>query len=259
VSAGVPGEVPATPVLRPGLPLPAPELVMFDLDFTLLRPSELFEASGYRRTGERFGLCLDESRWPQAERLAYEAVTTRRALTGDLHDDGLLAVIAEALIQGLGGGDQAAVEAAVAAVAEAWARAENFGLYNDVLPCLRTLRDAGVRMALASNALGHLVEEIVAHFALDEFIEVSVSSAEVGLVKPACAVFEAVLRRADVPAPAAVMVGDSVGDDVEGALACGCGAILLDRRGRMAGAGVPRIGSLLELPAALSLPALAAS
>jgi putative hydrolase of the HAD superfamily len=237
-------------------PLPTPALVMFDLDFTLLRPSSLFAASGYRRTGERFGLRLDESRWPQAERRAYEAITARRAVTGEAHDDGLLDVIARALIEGLGGDDPAAVEAAVAAVAEAWALAENFGLYDDVLPCLRALLDAGVRMALASNALGHVVEEVVAHFALDEFIEVSVSSADVGVVKPACAVFEAVLRATDVPAPAAVMVGDSMGDDVRGALACGCRAILLDRDGRADVADVPMIRSLLELPEALGLPAL---
>ena len=122
------------------LPLPTPVLVMFDLDFTLLRPSDLFEAPGYRRTGERFGLHLDEALWPQAERRAYAAVTARRALTGDAHDDGLLEVIARALIEGLGGGPPAAVDAAVAAVADAWARAENFGLYDDVLPCLRALR-----------------------------------------------------------------------------------------------------------------------
>ena len=49
------------------------------------------------------------------------------------------------------------------------------------------------------------------------------------------------------------MVGDSAEDDVEGAAACGCGAILLDRGGRAAGAPLPRIESLAELPAALSL------
>jgi putative hydrolase of the HAD superfamily len=255
----VPAPDPAAAPPAPALPLPTPALVMFDLDFTLLQPGDLFEAAGYRRTGARFGLELDEARWSQAELRAYAAVEERRALTGDAHDDGLLEVIARALIEGLGGGPADRVDAAVAAVRDAWSRAENFGLYDDVLPCLRALRDGGVLMALASNALGHELEEVVAHFALDEFIAASVSSADVGVVKPSCAVFEEVLARLGVPAPAAVMVGDSVGDDVEGALACGCGAILLDRRGRMAGAGVPRIGSLLELPAALSLPALAAS
>jgi len=51
------------------------------------------------------------------------------------------------------------------------------------------------------------------------------------------------------------MAGDSVEDDVKGAIACGCAAILLDRSGRRSDAGVPRIRSLAELPAALGLPA----
>ncbi len=48
--------------------------------------------------------------------------SARRELTGDAHDDGLLDVIARALIEGLGGGDPAAMDAAVAAVADAWAQ-----------------------------------------------------------------------------------------------------------------------------------------
>jgi putative hydrolase of the HAD superfamily len=226
---------------------------MFDLDYTLLRPSDEFEAPGYVRTGARFGLRLDAARWPQAERAAYAAVKERRAQTGEAHDDGLLEVIARAVIGGLGGDDPAAVTAAVGAVREAWSRAENFGLYDDVLPCLRRLRDAGLRMALVSNALGHGLEEVVVHFALDEFIEATVSSAQVGVVKPAPAMFAHMLRRLDVAPADAVMVGDSLEDDVQGAIAAGCDAILLDRSGRTGGTTLPRIRSLAELPAALGL------
>ena len=225
--------------------------MIFDVDYTLLRPSEQFEAPGYVRTGARFGLELDAARWPQAERAAYAAVKRRRAETGPVHDPGLLQVIARAVIDGLGGGDPDAVSATAAAIIDAWSRAENFGLYDDVLPCLRELRAAGVRMALLSNAIGHGLEEVVAHFALDEFVEAALSSAEIGVAKPAPAMFAALLERLGVEPADAVMVGDSVEDDVRGALACGCGAILLDRAGRAAGVPAPRIESLAELPAAL--------
>ena len=235
------------------LPLPTPELVMFDLDYTLLRPSDQFEAPGYVRTGARFGLRLEAARWPQAERAAYAAANARRDQIGEAHDDGLLAVIAHAIIEGLGGGPPDRVEETAAAIAAAWSRAENFGLYDDVMPCLRTLRVSGVRAALVSNALGHSLDEVVAHFALDDFICASVSSADVGVVKPAAAMFETMLARLDVAAEDAVMVGDSAEDDVNGALACGCRAILLDRGGRAAGGPLPRIESLAELPAAISL------
>ncbi len=237
------------------LPLPTPKVVVFDLDYTLLRPSDQFEAPGYVRTGARFGLALDAARWPQAERAAYVAAAARREHTGLIHDDGLLPVIAHAIIDGLGGGPADAVELTAAAIIEAWSRAENFGLYDDVVPCLETLRAAGVRMALLTNALGHGVEEIVAHFALDDYMDAAVSSVDTGAVKPAPRMFSTLFALLRVSPADAVMVGDSVEDDVKGAVACGCAAILLDRDGRRADADVPRIRSLAELPAALGLPA----
>ena len=253
------GDVPAarraaeTPGSAPALPLPTPRLVIFDLDYTLLRPSDQFEAPGYVRTGERFGLELDAARWPQAERAAYAAAAARREQTGLIHDDGLLPVIAHAIIEGLGGGPAGRRRADGAAIIAAWSRAENFGLYDDVLPCLETLRAAGVRMALLSNALGHGLEEIVAHFALDDYIAAAVSSVETGVVKPAPRMFSTLFGLLGVSPADAVMVGDSVEDDVRGALACGCPAILLDRAGRRRDLDVPRIESLAELPAALGL------
>jgi HAD superfamily hydrolase (TIGR01509 family) len=238
---------------EPRLPLRTPGVVVFDLDYTLLRPSDQFEAPGYVRTGARFGLVLDPARWPQAERAAYRAVAARREETGLVHDDGLLDVIAHAIIDGLGGGPRGAVELTAGAIITAWSDVANFGLYDDVLPCLDELRAAGVRMALLSNALGHGVEEIVAHFALDAYMAAAVSSLETGAVKPAPRMFSTLFALLGVPPADAVMVGDSMEDDVDGAAACGCPAILLDRSGRRRDLAVPRIESLAELPAALGL------
>lgn len=238
---------------RPRLPLATPRLVMFDVDYTLLLPGEQFEAAGYVATGRRFGLRLDAARWPLAERAAYRAVKARRARTGDVHDEGLLEVIARAIVEGLGGDDPAAVDATAAAVIAAWSRVENFGLYDDVRPCLAELRAAGIRIALVSNALGHELEETITYFALGDSVNAAVASADVGVTKPAPQVFAAALAATGVPAAAAVMVGDSLEDDVNGALDCGCAAILLDRHGRHTDAPVPTITSLHELPAALGL------
>jgi len=235
------------------LPFPKPRAVVFDLDYTLLRPSDQFEAAGYVRTGARFGLELDPARWPQAERAAYKAVAARRAQTGLGHADHLLRGIAQSIIAGLGGGPAGAVALTARAIITAWSDAENFGLYDDVLPCLEALRAAGVRMALLSNALGHGVEEIVAHFALDDYMAAAVSSFETGAVKPAPRMFSTLFGLLGISPSDAVMVGDSVEDDVDGALACGCPAILLDRSGRRRELAIPRIESLAELPAALGL------
>jgi putative hydrolase of the HAD superfamily len=84
----------------------------------------------------------------------------------------------------------------------------------------------------------------------------------VGLFKPAPEIFAAALASVGAAAGETVMVGDSYGDDVAGALVAGlAGAVLLDRAGKRAVAPsrgrreeAPVIGSLEELPALLGLP-----
>jgi putative hydrolase of the HAD superfamily len=81
-------------------------------------------------------------------------------------------------------------------------------------------------------------------------IHASVSSSEHGYMKPHRSIFDAALERAGVPASAALMVGDSLKHDVEGALAAGMKAVLLRRSGESPAdlpAGVPVIRTLHEL------------
>jgi putative hydrolase of the HAD superfamily len=77
-------------------------------------------------------------------------------------------------------------------------------------------------------------------------------------MKPHRSIFAAALALLDVHAAEAVMVGDSVSHDVEGALAAGLRAVLLHRSDEphpreteLARRGVPVIRSLLELAPAL--------
>lgn len=233
-------------------PLPTPRAVLFDLDFTLLEPGDLFFAEGYRRTGEKFGLDLDVARWPEAEGAAYRAVEERRRQFGNAHDDGTYDAIALAVITALGGGDREKVQVCAEAVIAEWARCENFTLYADVVPCLARLRAAGIRMALVSNTNRDLAE-VLDHFALREYVTIAVASCEIGLSKPAPEIFAAALDGLGVPASRAAMVGDSLSDDVRGALECGfAAAVLLDRSGRPSRHD-PTIRSLVELPALLGL------
>jgi FMN phosphatase YigB (HAD superfamily) len=61
-----------------------------------------------------------------------------------------------------------------------------------------------------------------------------------------------VLEMLEVDAAEAVMVGDSIADDVEGAEALGMRAFLVDREGRYADRD-DALPTLLDLPAALGL------
>jgi HAD superfamily hydrolase (TIGR01662 family) len=158
------------------------------------------------------------------------------------------------------GGEGPATEAAAKDIYDEWAECHHFFLYDDAEAVLRELAAAGLRIGLISNTQRPL-EEFAAHFALDGLISASVSSAQFGFLKPHPSIFEAALASIGVPAEDAVMVGDSVTHDIEGARQIGMHAVLLRRSGaglsplqRSLGAGygdVPVIASLAELPALL--------
>ena len=50
---------------------PPPQLVLLDVDFTLIRPSRVFDAAGYAELGARFGAELDPGRYEQARVAAF--------------------------------------------------------------------------------------------------------------------------------------------------------------------------------------------
>jgi putative hydrolase of the HAD superfamily len=73
-----------------------------------------------------------------------------------------------------------------------------------------------------------------------------------GRVKPHPTIFEAALEFLGLRAADAVMVGDSLEEDIEGARALGMRAILIDREERHPEVE-DRLTDLLALPAALGL------
>ena len=87
------------------------------------------------------------------------------------------------------------------------------------------------------------------HFALDGLFAVAISSSDHGYMKPHPSIFQEGLRRACVEPAHAVMVGDSVRHDIEGARSLGMRGILVARSGLSTGApaDVPIIRSLREL------------
>jgi HAD superfamily hydrolase (TIGR01662 family) len=156
------------------------------------------------------------------------------------------------------GGQGPGVPTAARDIYDEWAACHHFFLYDDVEPAIRTLADAGVRIGLISNTQRPL-DVFAAHFGLDGLISAAVSSAEHGYLKPHRAIFDAALEAIGVAAAEAVMVGDSVTHDIEGARQIGMRAVLLRRCGAglsspleralaEADGDVPVIASLAELP-----------
>jgi HAD superfamily hydrolase (TIGR01549 family) len=222
------------------------EAVLFDVDFTLVRPGPELGPEGYRRLGERHGLVLEPERYDAARAEAIEALKRHPELR---HDDEIWIAFTEVIVRGMGGGAEGA-RACAEEMTAAWELHHNFELYEDALPVLDELRSAGLKLGLVSNT-GRDLEAFVVHHRLE--IDVAIGSRAHGYTKPDPTIFRAALDRLDVAPEAAAMVGDSLEDDVEGAAALGMRAILVDRDGRHP-EFAPRLDDLYGLPAALGLP-----
>src|SRR5579864_3284879 len=136
-----------------------------------------------------------------------------------------------------------------------WAACQHFELYDEVPQVLREIAAAGVRIGLISNT-HRCLASFQTHFDLQGLISATVSSSGHGFMKPHPSIFSAALQLVDDKPSDAMMVGDSLRQDVEGALRAGMQAVLLHRGDRptpeaVGPLGVPVIRSLVDLPALL--------
>lgn len=123
-------------------------------------------------------------------------------------------------------------------------------VYDEVRPLLDSLRERGLRLGVISNWTGDL-EEVLGAVDLRARFDFVLDSAIFGFEKPQAEIFREAVRRAGVPPTAALHVGDSLEQDVEGALSFGLHAALLDRDDRFSGFDraprLRRLDDLLEL------------
>lgn len=226
--------------------------VLFDVDFTLIEPGPMFRAEGYEAFCAKYGMAVNTARFGRAvasaARLLDEADT--------VYDAELFVRYTAHIIETMGGtGGQ--VDACAREIYGEWARCHHFEMYDEVPAVLASLAAAGLRIGLVSNSHRDLAE-FESHFELNGLISAAVSSAEHGRMKPHPSIFEAALDLLDVRPADALMVGDTLAHDVEGALAVGMKAVLVHRAGtahpkaaELATRGVPVIVSLRELSALL--------
>ena len=122
-------------------------------------------------------------------------------------------------------------------------------LYDDVVPTLQRLRDAGFKLAIVSNwdtPLDPLTERL----GIAAYFDAIVAShdARVRSEKPDSHIFNYTLEAIGVSAAEAVHVGDTYEADIVGARGVGIRPILLDRDGTQTGRWNETIRSLAELP-----------
>jgi putative hydrolase of the HAD superfamily len=228
---------------------PDTRAVFFDVDFTLIHPGPTFRGEGYQRFCAEYGITVDPERFGQAVAAASSVLDEAR---DHVYEDALFHRYTAAIIRGMGGTGES-IEACAREMYREWGACHHFELYEDVPGVLRTLAARGVRIGLISNS-HRCLASFQSHFELHGLITAALSSSEHGFLKPHPSIFEAALRLAGVSAGEAVMVGDSIRDDIMGARQLGMRAVLVRRSGSHHGPAppeipdVPVIRSLDELP-----------
>ncbi|MFN2446551.1 MAG: HAD family hydrolase [Vicinamibacterales bacterium] len=208
-------------------PTPPPlRAIFFDVDFPLIFPGPTFQGEGYARFCASHGFDIDASRFESAVKAASFILDE---VEEPLYDAELFVHYTATIIEHMGGRGPAVVTAA-REIYNQWAANHHFELYDDVEPVLEVLASRGVTIGVISNSHRSL-DAFKDHFRLNRLISAAVSSYEHGYLKPHRSIFDAALQQAGVAPDEALMVGDSLKADVEGALAAGLRAVLIRRSG----------------------------
>jgi HAD superfamily hydrolase (TIGR01549 family) len=225
----------------------ATRAVLFDVDFTLIYPGPMFRGEGYQAFCARYGMDVDASKFEDGVASASPLLHS----PDDVYDPEIFIAYTSRIIEVMGGSGPRVDECSREIYRE-WAACQHFEMYDDVPDVMRQLAGSGIRIGLISNT-HRCLASFQSHFELQGLISATVSSSDHGLMKPHPSIFTAALGLLGVTPADALMVGDSFTHDIEGALAVGMRAVLLNRGDAAApaiqgSARVPTIRSLRELP-----------
>lgn len=134
--------------------------------------------------------------------------------------------------------------ARMAAMRRAWR------LFDDSEPCLRRLRDRGLRLAIITNAPGASQRGKIEAMGLADSFDTLVISGELGIAKPDPRIFHTACTRLDLRPDQVAHVGDRLDVDAVAAAAAGLRGIWLNRKGagRPCPADITTIDNLTALP-----------
>jgi len=233
-------------------------VVLFDLDDTLFHHRQAVRdgiAAHVATTLPDVDAAAHLDRWDALEEQHYH-----RYLTGELDYLGQRRARARDFMAGFG------VALTTDAEAERWFETylveyvRAWALYDDAIPCLRALADAGLRLGMITNGIPSFQQpkldtlELAAHF------EHVVTSGEFGTPKPDASIFLHTCELFGIDPSEAAYVGDRLHTDAIGARGAGLTGVWLlrdrdpspDELAEAAASGAYVIRTLAELPALLA-------
>jgi HAD superfamily hydrolase (TIGR01509 family) len=128
-----------------------------------------------------------------------------------------------------------------------WQAVPGVRVFKDAVYVLRTLREAGLRTGLVTNAAFPMWmrDTELRSLGLLEYLDVRLTAADVGKLKPHPHPFKEALRRLGVEPGEAIFVGDRLHDDVLGAQGVGMRAVWV-RRGTAQSNGSVRPNATID-------------
>jgi HAD superfamily hydrolase (TIGR01549 family) len=116
----------------------------------------------------------------------------------------------------------------------------------DVIPALRRLKGAGLRVVVVSNTSPTL-RRAFSRLGIEPFLDLVIASDEEGVEKPDPRLFHIALERSGAAPETTIHCGDLYEIDIVGAWAAGLPAVLLDSAGVYQGLNCPRVATMTEL------------
>lgn len=117
-------------------------------------------------------------------------------------------------------------------------------LFDDSIEILEYLKNEGYKTAVISNSPPTTQDQLL-DLGIKKYIDEAVFSYEVGSRKPEKEIFLKLLEKVNVAPSQALMIGDSMKNDINGARAVGIDALLIDRSNTVD--FDPKITNLLQL------------
>jgi HAD superfamily hydrolase (TIGR01509 family) len=121
-------------------------------------------------------------------------------------------------------------------------------LYPEASETLREIKAMGLHVGIVTDADRYLANLALPILRVDAWVDAVTCSEEVGFPKPHPKIFKAALDKAGSKPTEAVMVGDSLGRDIEGALGAGIVHVILVDRHDARVVDVPKIKDLRAVP-----------
>jgi len=231
-------------------------IVLFDAGDTLLAPRESF-GSVYARVLTRLGTPLSAEDLEQGLRQCWAEMNQSLGFGADRYaadPEGESGYWLRFVQRTLALTPNAPTHPALATAAleplrEAFRDPGTWKVFDDVVPVLSALRDAGARLAVVSNWDSGL-PALLTHLGLASWFDTIVVSHLEGIEKPHPELFRRAVARLNGTPGDALHVGDVPELDRAGAMAAGIASVIVDRRGRLP-------ASDEALPDLTAIPALA--